>query len=198
MGSIYGWSGMGLGPDMSQQAIKAMLAECSGDASPGSENHYDNTGALCICEGIYATSFLYQDSIRAAIIGSPTWEDKELSNTAKEQGAGAALIKAWQAFGKKLLSKLHGPFALAVQDGDEALIAIDRIGIHSLSYSHQQGVFVFSTSTGSVVKHPSVRRQIDPQAIFNYLYFHDIPSPGTIYKGVEKLIPAQYIQFRNG
>ena len=58
--------------------------------------------------------------------------------------------------------------------------------------------FVFSTSTGSVVKHPKISRNIDPQAIFNYIYFYDIPSPGTIFTGVEKLQPAQYIQFRDG
>lgn len=198
MGSFCGWSGMGLGSDMSQQAIKTMLAECGESASAGSDSDYDDTGALGIREGLYATSYLHQDGIRAAVIGSPTWSDKELSETATKQGAGNALIKAYRAFGKDLLTRLHGPFALAVLDGEKALVAIDRIGIHSLSYALQDGVFVFSTSTGSVVRHPRVSRRIDPQAIFNYLYFYDIPSPGTIFSGVEKLLPAQYVQFRNG
>ena len=198
MGSFCGWSGMGLGSDMSQQAIEAMLAECGGTASAESGAHYDDTGALAIREGLYATSYLHQDGIRAAIIGSPTWSDEELSKTATKQGAGAALIRAYRAYGKDLFSRLHGPFSLVILDGDKALVAIDRIGIHSLSYALQEGVFAFSTSTGSVVKHPRVSRRIDPQAIFNYLYFHDIPSPGTIFKGVEKLLPAQYVQFRNG
>ena len=198
MGSICGWSGTSLGPDMSQQAIKAMLAECGGNTSATSDSNYDDTGALGIREGLYTTSFLHQDGIRAAIIGSPIWDDKELSETATKHGAGAALIRAYGAYGKVLLSWLHGTFALAVQCDNEALIAIDRIGIHSLSYTLQERVFAFSSSTGSLVRHPLVSRRIDPQAIFNYLYFHDIPSPGTIFKGVEKLLPAQYIQFRNG
>ena len=83
-------------------------------------------------------------------------------------------------------------------DDDRALIAIDRIGIHSLSYALQDGVFVYSTSTGSVVRHPKITRRINPQAIFNYLYFYDVPSPGTVFEGVEKLLPAQYIEFRDG
>jgi len=175
-----------------------MLAECGGIVSAESGVNYDDTGALGVREGLYATSYLHQDGIRAAIVGSPTWSDKELSKTATKQGIGAALIKAYRAFGKDLLSRLHGSFALAVLDGDKALVAIDRIGIHSLSYALQEGVFVFSTSTGSVARHPRLRRRVDPQAIFNYLFFHDIPSPGTIFKGVEKLLPAQYIQFCNG
>ncbi len=198
MGSFCGWSGRGLGSDMSQQAIKAMLAQCSGTASAKSGSDYDGTGALGFREGLYATGYLHQDGIRAAIVGSPTWSEKELSRTATEQGAAAALIRAYRAYGKELFSRLHGPFSLAILDGDKALAAIDRIGIHSLSYALQDGVFAFSTSTASVVRHPRVSRRIDPQAIFNYLYFHDIPSPGTIFKGVEKLLPAQYVQFHNG
>ena len=198
MGSICGWSGTDFGSDISKQTIKAMLAGCGRNAGAGTDSDYVDTGALGICEGLYATSFLHKDGIKAAIVGSPTWSDEELSNTATKQGAGTALIKAYQAYGKDLFSRLNGPFALAVLDGDKALIAIDRIGIHTMSYALQEGAFVFSSSTESVVRHPRVSRCIDPQAIFNYLYFHDIPSPGTIFYGVEKLLPAQYIQFRNG
>ena len=79
MGSICGWSGMGLGSDMSQQAIRSMLAECRGNTSTGSNSDYDDTGALGIREGLYATRYRQQDGIRAAIVGSPTWDDKDLS-----------------------------------------------------------------------------------------------------------------------
>ncbi|MDX2458070.1 MAG: asparagine synthase-related protein [Gammaproteobacteria bacterium] len=198
MGSICGWSGMGLGPDMSQQTITAMLKACGETDNNKSDSDYDGASALGISKGLYATSHFHQDGIRAAIVGSPTWDDRELSDTATKQGAGAALIKAYRAFGKDLLSRLHGPFALAITDDRQALVAIDRIGIHSLSYALHEGMFVFSTSIGSVVKHPNISRNIDPQAIFNYIYFYDIPSPGTIFTGVEKLQPAQYVQFRDG
>jgi len=198
MGSFCGWSGAGLGSDGSQRAINTMLEKCRGTARGKSTSNSDDTGAIGICEGLYTTSHSHKDAIRVAITGAPTWDDRELSETTKIHGAGAALIKAYQAHGKELLSRLHGPFALAILDGDKALVAIDRIGIHSLSYAMQDGIFVFSTSTGSVVSHPRVIRRIDPQAVFNYIYFCDIPSPGTIFMGVEKLLPAQYIQFRNG
>ena len=198
MGNFCGWSGTGLGSDMSQQTIKAMLKACGGTVKDNSDSNYNDTGALGISEGLYATSYLQQDGIRVAITGSPTWGDKELAGVTEKQGLGAALIKAYRAYGKDLLSRLHGPFALAILDGRHALVAIDRIGVHSLSYALHDGVFVFSTATRSVVKHPKISRKIDPQAIFNYIYFYDIPSPGTIFAGVEKLQPAQYVQFRDG
>ena len=36
------------------------------------------------------------------------------------------------------------------------------------------------------------------QAIFNYVYFHMIPSPRGVFKGRNKLRPGEYIRFRNG
>ena len=40
--------------------------------------------------------------------------------------------------------------------------------------------------------------ELDPQAIFDYLYFHVIPSPRTIFKGVFRLPPGHYALFENG
>src|SRR3569833_3012774 len=39
---------------------------------------------------------------------------------------------------------------------------------------------------------------IDPQSVYDYLYFHMVPSPRTIHLGVEKLLPGQYAVFENG
>jgi asparagine synthase (glutamine-hydrolysing) len=194
MGSFCGWSGKGLGFDVSQQAIRSMLAGCRGTITADN----DETGAIGLCEGFYTTSYHKQHGIKAVITGLPTWDDAELSEITQQHGAGVALIRAYQAYGKGLLSRLHGPFALTVLDSEGALVAIDRIGIHSLSYALQEGVFVFSTSTGGVVRHPHVSRRISPQAVFNYFYFYDVPSPGTIYSGVEKLLPGQFAEFRRG
>ena len=198
MGSFCGWTGKGLGPDASRQAIDSMLDESGRAAYAKSESRFDNIGGLAIREGLYATSLLEQNGIRAALVGSPQWDDKELADIAANLGPAASLIRAYRNFGTKLLSRLHGPFALAIQDGNESLVAIDRLGIHRLSYAFQDGVFVFSTSTGGVVRHPQITRKVDPQAIFNYFYFHDIPSPGTYFVGVEKLQPAQYVHHHNG
>ncbi len=39
---------------------------------------------------------------------------------------------------------------------------------------------------------------LDPQALYDYLYFHVIPSPRTVHSGVHRLPPGHYALFENG
>jgi asparagine synthase (glutamine-hydrolysing) len=61
---------------------------------------------------------------------------------------------------------------------------------------HRDGHLVFGSSVQSVAAHPAVGRNIDPQAIYDYLYFHTIPAPRSLYQGVRKLLPGQYVTLR--
>ena len=54
---------------------------------------------------------------------------------------------------------------------------------------------VFGASAQSVAAHPAIGGDIDPQAIYDYLYFHTIPSPRTLYRGIEKLLPGQCLSW---
>jgi len=95
---------------------------------------------------------------------------------------------------------MGGPFAVAIVDDESrsGLLAIDRMGIRTLCYATPPGALVFATTAESVAAHPSVGRKVSRQAIFNYLYCHAVPSPGTIFEGVSKLLPGECITFRDG
>ena len=141
-----------------------------------------------------------EGSLKVAIIGNAYWENDALNGLALEQTPAAVVAKAYLKSGKTFLEQLHGNFCIAVIDAeaDTALIAIDRLGIYPMSYAASQGYFVFATRADGVVAHPAMERVIDPQSIFNYLFFHEVPSPGSIYKNVRKLQPGQYAFFKNG
>ena len=60
------------------------------------------------------------------------------------------------------------------------------------------GTLAFGASAQSVGAHPAFGREIDLQSIYDYLFFHMIPCPGTIYRGIHKLLPGECLVFENG
>src|SRR5690606_36171506 len=98
------------------------------------------------------------------------------------------------------LETLGGNFALVLMDGQRArvLLAVDRTGTERLCFAHAGDTLVFSTSARAVARHPRVAAGISRQAVYEYLYCHMVPSPDTVFAGVEKLLPAQYLVFERG
>jgi len=141
-----------------------------------------------------------EDGLAVALHGRPTFLDGMLASLAHDQGPAAAAARGWESFGAKLPTMMSGPFALAVLEPlrKRAFLAIDRIGAERLCYARRDAQLVFGASAQSVADHPAVGRNIDPQAIYDYLYFHMIPSPRTLYRGVEKLLPGQFLLMDNG
>lgn len=112
----------------------------------------------------------------------------------------AALLALWRQTGSEALQKISGPFALAVADhqANSILLAIDRTGVHTLAFSVVGRSLIFASRADAVAAHPDVGTQLSIQSLYNYFYFFDVPAPGTIYQGVEKLSPGQFVCFRDG
>ena len=72
---------------------------------------------------------------------------------------------------------------------------MDRFAIRTICYRIDNGLLRFA---GRADELADVQTGIDPQAIFDYLYFHAIPSPRTIYRGIFRLPPGHYALFENG
>ena len=69
----------------------------------------------------------------------------------------------------------------------------DRFGVWPICWCLEENRLAFSDRADSVPSsHP---REVEPQALFDYLYFHMIPAPRTIYRGVQRLAPATRLQF---
>ncbi len=136
----------------------------------------------------------------AALTGRPTFLDNELAFIAREQSPAVAVAHGWVRFGEKLPTLMRGNFAFAVLEPlkKQACLVLDRVGAERLCYAKHGGQLVFGSSVQSVAAHPTVGRVIDPQAIYDYLYFHTIPAPRSLYQGVHKLLPGQIVTLKDG
>ena len=187
MHRLTGWFGHSL-PDAAN-TLDEMLAHCS--VAPPAFCQTDQAW------GMAASLALAVDGDQAAVItGRPKFDSPALQNLPP----AAALLKLWRQHGREAMQHIHGNFALAVMDKkqNDVFLALDRIGAEKLAFASSPQGIVFSSQADMVAAHPAVGRQLDPQGLFNYLYFFQVPAPGSIFKGVEKLLPAQWAYWKNG
>jgi len=141
-----------------------------------------------------------EQDLLAVVDGRISWEDHDLERTARDVSQAAAILSGYRQHGIDCLRRMHGSFAVAVLEPGTgtALLAIDRMGINGLCFALKNDGVIFGSTADSVAVHPLVGHRLCKQGLFNYLFHHVVPAPGTIYEGVEKLLPAQYISVNNG
>jgi len=135
-----------------------------------------------------------------AICGRPEWSDPQLAAASEEQGPARVLAREYGRRREQVLQGLHGAFALAVVDSGrrELFLAIDRLGICTLTFAAAAGGLLFASDSDALLRHPAASRGLDPQALFDYVYFHMLPGPAGIYRGHERLLPGQFLRFQSG
>lgn len=140
------------------------------------------------------------DRYTAAIVGHPRPATSQAHAIFTQHDPQHALLPLVYAFGEDLPRHLDGGFTLAILDRQarSVFLAIDRAGINSLYVTRQDQGLAFASSAATLQALLAKRSDISLQGIFNYLYFHMVPSPGTIYAGVDKLLPGQYLRFARG
>ena len=74
-------------------------------------------------------------------------------------------------------------------------MAVDRFAVHSLCYTVRDGQLRFAERADALAAKDA---DVEHQAIFDYLFFHCIPSPRTVFKGVKRLPPGHYAWFEAG
>ena len=91
--------------------------------------------------------------------------------------------------------QLRGRFAIVHIDLTRRAVtlATDRFGVFPLCCSIEGSRIAFSDRADSVPYRSP--REVDPQAIFNYVYFHVVPAPRTIFRGVQRMEPATRLHF---
>jgi len=114
--------------------------------------------------------------------------DLDRLRSALERGEGevAAVLREWR-----------GPFAVGLRtaDGKQALLAVDGFAIRSACWTLCNGELRFAERADELA---GVEADLDAQAVSDYIYFHCIPSPRTIFRDVYRLPPGHYLWFDRG
>lgn len=108
-----------------------------------------------------------------------------------------AIIHAYEQYGADCPKHLRGMFAFAIWDERqrELFLARDRVGKKPLLYAHVNGQLIFASEFSALLLHPSISREIAPEAIHYYLSFMCVPAPLTAYRAIKKLEPGHTLRF---
>ena len=78
------------------------------------------------------------------------------------------------------------------------ILARDRFGEKPLYYGVFDGKLIYASEPKALLAHPSVKAELDPDALRHYLSFDYVPAPRSIYKGICKLPAAHILTVENG
>jgi asparagine synthase (glutamine-hydrolysing) len=110
------------------------------------------------------------------------------------------LVHAYEQWGPDFLPRVRGMFALAVWDGRTRtlLAARDRAGEKPLYWTLTPQGLRLASEVKALLVRPEVSRELDPEALDQFLTYEYILAPRTILKGVQKLPPGSYLTYRDG
>ncbi len=113
---------------------------------------------------------------------------------------GEVLLHLYEEDGAAFVSKLNGIFACALWNpaADELVLARDHHGVKPLYYAESGGGLVFASELKAILASGRVSRDIDPQAVSQYLVYQAVPPPLSILRDVQQLGPGRVLVHTRG
>ncbi|HEY8187908.1 MAG TPA: asparagine synthase (glutamine-hydrolyzing) [Pyrinomonadaceae bacterium] len=149
-----------------------------------------------------------EDSTVTIVFNGEIYNYRELQSVLQARGHRfrtnsdtETIVHAYEEFGADCVDHLRGMFAFAIWDDrrKKLFMARDRVGKKPLYYSVTRGgTLVFGSELKSLLEHPEVERNINPQALDAYFSLGYVPDPISIFDNVEKLPPGHHLTFSEG
>lgn len=120
----------------------------------------------------------------------------------KSRSDTETLLNLYLDKGRECVHRLNGMFAFAICDfrgGDPLLyLARDHFGIKPLYYCLQGRKLAFASEAKALLELPGCPRELDFEALHQYLTFLWVPDPQTIFKDIVKLPAGHTAIFKKG
>jgi len=105
------------------------------------------------------------------------------------------IINAYQYWGIDCISRFNGMWAIALWDKNNEVLFLcrDRLGEKPLYYSVTDDKIVWGSEIKSIIA-SGLTKEFDDKYLGLYLTFGFMPSPYTLFKGVNSLEPGTYLK----
>jgi asparagine synthase (glutamine-hydrolysing) len=137
-----------------------------------------------------------EDSTIAIVYNGEVYNFPELKEILSKKGHAfrtrsdtEVVLHAYEEYGEDCVKLFNGMFAFAIWDSRNRKLFLgrDRFGKKPLYYCVFDNQFIFASELKSILRHPSVRKEIDLKSLGKYLSYDYIPSPGSIFRNIYKL-----------
>jgi asparagine synthase (glutamine-hydrolysing) len=127
-------------------------------------------------------------------------ELRGLGHVIRTQSDIEVLVHAYEEWGIDFLTRVRGMFALALWDArSRTLVAArDRAGEKPLYWTLTPRGLLLASEVKALLVRPEVSRELDLEAVDQFLTYEYVLAPRTILRGVHKLPPGHYLTYRDG
>lgn len=192
MSALYGFTGT-VPPEPSN--LLDAMADASRADSTARSVLPTPLGTLGAAGQTHASFVDSADGSTVALVGHPRYSG--LADNSSRAAIAAAFLRDWRSTGLRAASKLGGDFALALHDvpSRTTVLLTDRIGTHPITYAHRGAALLFGSSLDAIGCDARAALKLRPAALYEYLYFHAIPAPATVYEHTWRLLPGHAAVF---
>lgn len=154
-----------------------------------------------------AQPMLHDDGLVALVFNGEIYNYKDLRAPLVEAGVSfrghsdtEVLLHLYLRYGREMLPKLNGIFALAIYDKrkGELLLARDALGVKPIYFTQSTCGFAFASEIKALRELVSDLGVVNAVGLNQYLTHLWSPGPSTMFTNVQKLDPGEWILVAGG
>ena len=110
------------------------------------------------------------------------------------------IVHLYEEEGENCLQYLRGMFAFAIYDhrNQKLFLARDHLGQKPLYYYHEGDTFAFASEIKAILALKPELRELDLEALYEYLTLRIITPPRSMFRKIKKLPPGHFLVFQGG
>ena len=195
--------------EVDRELVRAMVARMAHRGPDGQGEHFDadvglGMRRLAIIDPEGGHQPLCNETAEVVVIfNGEIYNHLELREELEKRGHsmhsgsdGEVLPHLYEEHGEAFVKRLNGIFAIALWDArkHELHLARDKFGVKPLYYTRNGEKLAFASELKALLADASLSRELDLEAIDQFLTFRFVPAPRTLFASVRKLPPASALR----